>query len=89
MRLTLPRVSPFQVVLLIFVSGKIVITGAKASSPSSIQTCPPPPPPSLSLMAFAPNVLWLFRRPFQTRADIYKAFKDMYPALTEFRKTDR
>lgn len=68
-----------KVVLLIFVSGKIVLTGAKVqghfTSPFGMKTgtlCSP--------------LERHFFHPPQFREEIYAAFAAIYPVLSEFRK---
>jgi transcription initiation factor TFIID TATA-box-binding protein len=55
-----------KIVLLIFVSGKIVLTGAKV--------------PSFFITETKEHSL-------QVREEIYEAFENIYPVLTEFRKS--
>lgn len=63
-----------KVVLLIFVSGKIVLTGAKVRLP-------------FLLSSLLPSPAHLTRRaPYQFREEIYAAFAAIYPVLSEFRK---
>lgn len=65
-------ISP-KIVLLIFVSGKIVLTGAKVQACFE-DTC------EQRVQADASTA-----RIEQTRADIYTAFNNIYPVLTEFK----
>lgn len=77
-----------KIVLLIFVSGKIVLTGAKVCLPSTLY--------SLSVMsasrldiAFSIGLVFNVSTTlysFQVREEIYQAFQAIYPVLTEFRK---
>ncbi len=67
-----------KVVLLIFVSGKIVLTGAKVSS--------------FYMLIFFRNAVLTSRAGFvlivhlQVREEIYTAFNTIYTVLLEFRK---
>jgi transcription initiation factor TFIID TATA-box-binding protein len=69
-------VSP-KIVLLIFVSGKVVLTGAKVRRLIDIVLSSPLVPHARC--AFALLLL-------QTREQIYEAFENIYPVLTEFKK---
>jgi transcription initiation factor TFIID TATA-box-binding protein len=60
-----------KVVLLIFVSGKIVLTGAKVSVPAFLLMC--------AFKLIHVSVV-------QVREEIYQAFNNIYPVLSEFRK---
>ena len=72
------RMKQPKVVLLIFVSGKVVLTGAKVRRHRLLIASRMQVWGSTSLPP-----LW------QTRDDVYTAFESIYPVLTEFRKVER
>lgn len=68
-----------KIVLLIFVSGKIVLTGAKVSSHFLYMLNIPP------FSSFFPSFIICL----QVREETYTAFENIYPVLTEFRKVQQ
>lgn len=64
-----------KVVLLIFVSGKIVLTGAKVSTDSDA-----------SVQAPSRQAHQRLSSPLQVREEIYQAFNLILPVLSEFKK---
>ncbi len=77
-----------NIVLLIFVSGKVVITGGKARPPLRTQQ----PAPCLRMpccLHVCSSLLTWHARCLQRREDVYEAFENIYPVLTEFRKVER
>ena len=70
-----------KIVLLIFVSGKVVITGGKARTQHSSQL----------VSCLCVRCAWadVFAIAMQRREDVYEAFENIYPVLTEFRKVER
>jgi len=70
-----------KVVLLIFVSGKIVLTGAKVSVVDSRSHLALPLPGQIA------NPRLLFSSPSgKVREEIYQAFNLIFPVLSEYRK---
>lgn len=79
------RMKQPKIVLLIFVSGKIVITGAKVIHILCLLM-------DSSLNFYMP--CWWFTKlsilyEFQVRDETYTAFENIYPVLTEFRKNQQ
>ena len=72
------RMKQPKIVLLIFVSGKIVLTGAKVSSHFLYVNIPP--------FASFSFILYFV---LQVREETYTAFENIYPVLTEFRKVQQ
>ena len=73
------RMKQPKIVLLIFVSGKIVITGAKVIRLGLYS----------SFMDTHGILLILFVWVSQVRDETYTAFENIYPVLTEFRKNQQ
>nr|GMD44871.1 TATA-box-binding protein [Ipomoea batatas] len=71
------RMKQPKIVLLIFVSGKIVLTGAKVKYSFPLD----------KVYGVFPKMLTLL--PFQVRDETYTAFENIYPVLTEFRKNQQ
>lgn len=79
-----------KIVLLIFVSGKIVITGAKVISHSLFTFCDNRTKNSCFVSLQSLALLPPDKNPeithYQMREETYRAFENIYPVLTEFRK---
>ena len=65
-----------KIVLLIFVSGKVVLTGGKARQTRD------------SLLCVRANADAFFLAAAQSRSDVYEAFENIYPVLSQFRKAE-
>ena len=65
-----------KIVILIFVSGKVVLTGGKARQRRF-------PPACLAVLTRSPA-----RTFAQSRSDVYEAFENIYPVLNQFRKVE-
>ncbi|KAG7657605.1 TATA-box binding protein [Arabidopsis suecica] len=78
-RMKLPKI-----VLLIFVSGKIVITGAKVIIIHSLSNDYISPP--MKMLLSSDEILRLH---YQMREETYTAFENIYPVLREFRKVQQ